>query len=99
MSIPICLLIPYESQFFQPSIDLQLGPTIHNSGSPDLVFNNLVSLEYPDHTHFYTDGSKPTESFLGLSVYSPQLDFELKLKISEHASIYIAEAVAICEAI
>ena len=50
MSIPMCLLIPYESQFFQPLIDSQLGPTIHNSRYPNLVFNNLVSLEYPNHT-------------------------------------------------
>ena len=84
MSVPIYLLIPYESHFFQPLIDSQLGPTIRYSRSPDLEFNNLVSLEYPDHTHFYTGGSKPTDLFLGLSVYSPELDFELKLKISEH---------------
>ena len=58
MSFPLCLFIPYESQFFQPSIDIQLGPTIYNSRSPDLVFNKLVSLEYPNYTHFYTDGSK-----------------------------------------
>ena len=32
-------------------------------------------------------------------IYAPQLDFELKLKISGHASIYTAKALAICEAI
>ena len=56
MSIPRFLLIPDESQFFQPSIDLQLGPTIYNSRSLDLVFNKLVLLEYPNQ-HIFTQMS------------------------------------------
>ena len=87
ISIPMCLLILYESQFFQLLIDLQSGPTIYNSKSPDTVFNNIISLKYPNHKHFYTDGSKSVDSLVVLFVYSPQLDLEKKLNISEYASI------------
>ena len=98
-TIPIYYLCPYEVKFFQPTIDLSSGLIFQNSRSPNFTFNNFITNEFPNHILFFTDGSKQPDSRAGAALYSPHLSLEIQFKLSEHASIYSAEAIAIGEAI
>ena len=96
---PLQFLLPYPSMFFEPSVDLSIGISIDNSPNPESVFNSFISIHYANYTHFYTDGSKKTDSPVGFAIYAPFLDLEMQFRVSEHASIFTAETMAICESI
>lgn len=56
-------------------------------------FQAIVN-SYPNALHIYTDGSK-SEKGVGSAVYCPKIKHHQKYKLSEHASIYTAEATAV----
>ena len=49
---------PFENHLFSPKINFAIGKTIQNSPNPDLLFKYLTSQQFPDHSLFFTDGSK-----------------------------------------
>ena len=89
----------YEVKFFQPTIDLSSGLIFQNSRSSNFTFNNFITNEFPNNILFFTDESKQPDSRTGAALYSPHLSLEIQFKLSEHASIYSAEAIATGEAI
>lgn len=90
-------LSPFDSHFFLPNIDTQFGFVLQHSNCPNNIFQNYISHKFSNSIHFYTDGSKSPDSLVGFSFFSPQLFLERQFKISFHASIFTAEALAICE--
>ena len=67
---------------------------IQNSPNPDLLFKDLASEQFPDHSLFFTDGSK-TDGAAGCVSIFPSKGHFIRHKIANHASIFSIEAIAI----
>ena len=76
---PLQFLLPYPSMFFQQSVDLSIGISIDNSPNPESVFNSFISFHCVNHTHFYTDWCKKTDSPVGFAIYAPFLDLDMHI--------------------
>ena len=85
---------PSKNHLFSPKINFQNGKTIQNIPNPDLLFNDLTSQQFPDHSLFFTDGSK-TDGAAGCASICPSKGLFIRHKIVNHASIFSIEARAI----
>src|SRR5206468_7966540 len=54
---------------------------------------------YADRLHIYTDGSKDNEGHVACSVYVPEKDVRVKLRLSDRLSVFTAELAAIKKAL
>lgn len=88
---------PYEDHMFIPEVDIQTGKIIQNSQNPNMEFLDLTTEKYFDYSRFYTDGSKDeSNGTAGCSSVNTQSELEIKSwKLSQHASIFSIEAIAI----
>ena len=67
--------------------------------NPNQLLNDVLSQENADCV-WYTDGSKCTSSpSVGTACYSPDTDTIVTRSLDKRASIYIAERVALLDAV
>ena len=91
-----CFIYSLQSQSFLPDVNTNAGRTIQRAPHPPSKFLKIFKKILSSSTTFYTDGSKTDAgSYVGLAVYSPTLNLNLQTRISSHASISTAEALAI----
>lgn len=90
---------PWE--YNQPCFDVQLHETV-NKKSDNPHFVKALSLEhmskYCTSLHIYTDGSK-CERKSGCAFCVPSLQYSKSIRLSDGTSVFIAEMVAILEAL
>lgn len=86
----------FEDHSFTPQIILNWGHSLQNSCNPSIDFKNLTNFNFPNHTFFFTDGSKSEVDHLaGCAFVCPSLNLTSKFKISDYSSIFSLEAFAI----
>ncbi|XP_023247171.1 uncharacterized protein LOC111643480 [Copidosoma floridanum] len=96
-SVPPCFFFSMDSQQLNPNIMLSTGATLTTAQDPKTEFLDLFSSQLSTHTPFFTDGSKTDQyTYTGLAFYCPPPNgHTFKGRISPHASIFTAEALAI----
>lgn len=96
---------PYEYPFelinAKPTIIMEIGTSLGQSKSPEQDLQKaLAKFELNNHTQIYTDGSKfDSATYVGYAVHVPTHEASVQHRISSHASIYTAEALAISVAL
>lgn len=86
----------YVFSLFKPDIDFKSGKEIRSSAAPNLEFKRLFGTN--STIHVFTDGSKMFEndvSYTGFAVWCENNLLNFSYKISDHASIFTAECMAI----
>lgn len=79
-------------------VDLALSESIAKKyDSPDL--QRALALEFIDKKTgkfaLYTDGSKSTDGKVGAAIYAPSIGLRRNVRITDHASVYTSELIAI----
>lgn len=100
VSGPICLHFPIETATFAPTVKFDESLIIKNSPHPEECFNNLFPVD-PIMDCYYTDGSKLNRNSkgAGYAVIGTARDVSVKNNITEKASIFTCEALAILQAL
>lgn len=76
------------------SINLEAISCLKGKTNIESDFRNVFRPQLTDTLCFYTDGSK-SENRVGYASVCPQLGWSTTNRISDHASIYTAESIAI----
>lgn len=101
--LPIPYQFPYEIRWHKPDIDLVSGRELQGLTPEDTSnnFSTMSNQKFGNYTHFFTDGSKSPQDDqkVGIGVYCPQLNLEISLTISNHASIFTLKGTGIIKAI
>ena len=82
---------PDTHKFWGSKLNPDLGPEVVKK-----LFTQKREEDFPGRSIFFTDGSKMEgKEFVGLAIYSSQLDLEGQFKINSAASVFTSEALAI----
>ena len=88
----------YSSLFYSPSILAFPNCNTNNPNSVSDTFRNIMLSKFSNYTQIFTDGSV-SQSGSGCAFLIPEYNIEASFILHKHTSIFMAEAIAIFEAL
>ncbi|XP_044739636.1 uncharacterized protein LOC123300996 [Chrysoperla carnea] len=93
---------PLSAGFISNAVNFDCGLEKGDVNSPvlsNLIFQNFLSLNYPNKDYIYTDASKTGTQTVGAAFYHSNAQISCKFKLNTKFSIFSAECIAVLEAI